>query len=490
MEDKTIEDKIKYIDDWLDVMANFKRLSEPLSEMGLMNKSSADEYNQAETKLKEARLSLVNSSDINGYTDNTIHSIPANANPYSKSSYYANLTSMLISFERFRSTVCFPTLMYLNTDQLSLDVVRTKLTGLRANATSAQSLEETIGIVNSLVNYDIENFGITTSQYLFSNSDSLFSTMTSSYSKYMQAIGPQATVPNDYALNMMALCIEQFIMVNNTFQTKLQSTDLIQRIEGTSMTASLSSLCSHIITNVTFSPEETFDEFADHVNKLVHDSTNMYVTDPIRRQLFMISFMPYFALQYIINFIAQSTLSGKGKAPQNAYVRRFAILCVYIFHYYIIFSAYNASIKYDPAGTHSIKLRLILDNIITNILNQEDAAMDFMNQFRKSHQTTKKSFDLTKRIYETNRQIESIRNKLSTVLANEATLTPQYKKAMMLKWMWLSFLSIYITFFIVIMIIPFPEQYSKLKYSIIYGVGGLLLLGLTISGIVYVARNY
>jgi len=106
---------------------------------------------------------------------------------------------------------------------------------------------------------------------------------------------------------------------------------------------------------------------------------------------------------------------------------------------------------------------------------------------------TKRAFELTGKIESTNRDIEMSRTNILTVLNADPSLNKQLKKAVTLKWWWVSVLAAFVVFYTVcifLMIKASTPARSSFMFSIIQGVCGILIIGLSISGMIYVSKKF
>jgi hypothetical protein len=289
----------------------------------------------------------------------------------------------------------------------------------------------------------------------------IFSTLTSNYTTPLPALGPAEdnTVISKYIDSMLDVFSMVFYMVYNVLSTAADvggsqyKPKLPANLNFPSFNTKVQSLCATIFQFDAFTTSMSLDEYIEKITANLYDPTiNTVFTEPLQNQLFIICFYPFFTYKYICNFIVPSPkLSAADKGSRNVYVRRAAIMSIYMFHAYFFFSFYGLSARISPSSDFTTKLRQLLDSNAIHPFTQE-SLMD-NDQLDALDGKTNAAFEITSRIEQTNREIEMSRTNINTVIFAEPKMNARLKRAKIAKWIWFSLFVVYVLIILIFCII-------------------------------------
>lgn len=311
---------------------------------------------------------------------------------------------------------------------------------------------------------------------------------------------------NHYEDSMKVMCgfilryivegIESNTNVNSSLTTSQRfrsSAITLEASRGPSM-SKIDELLTDVIKYTNFSPSQDasryisdlFDTLMNNKNILdKYKATPIYL-DKMMIKLVFIAYYPYFLFKYITNHIAVADLEAENKAPRNAYIRRYAVICAYVFQLYTMYTIYKLSARFYPTDPETSKLRLTMDTSILYLLNEEESQLNIESAVESLHGQTQSTFEKTRSLDSIAREIEAVRNNLKTIAMNEAELNADVAKSATAKWVWLSFLLLYIVFAVVVLV--FLRE-NEMMFTGLYIVSGTLALILLIIGVVNVAKK-
>lgn len=167
------------------------------------------------------------------------------------------------------------------------------------------------------------------------------------------------------------------------------------------------------------------------------------VKNPIFVNTFLSCYYPYIMFSFILGQIAVVNNSNSlDKAPRNFIIRRSAILCAYIFEYYMILN------MYEHCNTANQQIASnILQTINTCITN------DFIpNQsvtYANLHSDTMTNIQSSNQLQNIKRDVNLSKNNLNKSVLNDVGINKSLYWSIVIKWWWISLLIAYIVFGIV-----------------------------------------
>jgi hypothetical protein len=425
-----------------------------------------------------------------------------------------NISSFVHTYEHFCNQTKFPYPLYNKFERMTpaeiLDVLNYLSNENNTNAVEVVNyfIEKCTDISNTdgyVLNNDttVRKPGY---QYMFpigpTSTDNMYILLTSSYTDPLPALGPAQddTIMQLYMSKMLTMFTMVFFMVYNVLAVKISNIGGSQFSSKFGYLASFASfygevqaLCNVLFQYEAFNTSMTLDTYIKNITTNVYDKTvNKIFTEPIKRQLFIACFYPYFVYKYMCNFILPSPkLSATSKGSRNAYVRRAAIMGVYMYHAYFFFSVYVLSARISPSSDFTYKLRMIMDSNAIHPFNQE--SINDSGQVTALEDKAKQAFQMSTRIDNTNREIEMSRSNINKVLGAEPALKKRLKKATVIKWLWFGMIMVYIVLISVIYILA-KLPIGKTRVPLLISIGQITsivtIIGLCLSGTIYVSKKF
>lgn len=375
-----------------------------------------------------------------------------------------NLASFMLSYEHFTKKSYFPFILYNTFESLDPTDFTTMLSTLKDSDNKNAAIRDTLNTVistytdiSSVEGYISKSTGMIKPAYNFffpaspTSTDNLFTEIVDSYTDPLPALGPAMndTVINTYIRKMQRTFSVIYFVIYRTVATKLVDlpgdySALRSALPNSSFAdiiAMCKDLCDKLFVGENFNTMMSLDDYVSQITSNVYNTNvNNVIVEPYKRQLFLIVFYPYMVFKYLTNFIIPSpVMSSTFKGSRNVYVRRAAILAVYMFHSYFFFSLYVLSARISPSSDHTQKLRVILDSNGIHTFNQE-----ILQNSRKDYQqietVTESAFAISSQISEKNREIELSRNNIHTAIKADANAKNRLKKAVIIKWVWFALL--------------------------------------------------
>lgn len=457
------------------------------------------------------------------------------------------LENYMITYEHFMNTAMFPHLLYTTVatadiQNLMMNLATNTIGGGSPQTTTTTTAEAspqlapittTTMIPKSVYDDKLKIFKTyyvdmtTTSQYDTSNTstaafvgmfkgiidgsstgDSLYSNIVGSYKIPLPAIGPAVKneVCKQHISTMELMFKVMFYALYKTIQTKTVNNSSQNLSAYASSLDSYDTLTSfnlyvdarlrEIYTREVFNTDMDFATYMSSVVNGINDAgfkTRKNPADNTERYLFYIAFYPYFLYRYFSHFVLPSPYAdATSKGSRNVYVRRQGILNMYMFQIYMLFSVYVLFARLEPSGEKANAVRMVMDTNAINLFVQESDSMDTEKLTKTLNTATEAALSKTHSMTQTNRDIEMSRNNINKVLNNEPKTNAALKKAIALKWFWMSMLVVYGVFAIAAIALYHlgGENIKKMIPGLVQLVSAIYIVGLSISGMVYVANKF
>jgi hypothetical protein len=367
-----------------------------------------------------------------------------------KEQMVSRLISLVATFEAFSTLTGFPSMVYMSFGEaMSQYKLNTFLDALKSNDISKSSYKESMKPFQTLTSSPdgLENNMV---KEVFGDANSLYKAFKDQYiTTDLPPLGPAKEVPHAYAVKMRTICAQLYYNLHS-YTIAEAGSRMINRSDLTPMQYSnvlndCTALVDIITKNVAFDPTNTHETYLEDVFNVVKDEQfNTVIKDPIKQQFFMWTFTPFFIYRYILNFLPNAVYTPADKGVRSMSVRRIAIMCVYMFNLYMIYGLYRVCAKHEPSGEATTVLRMIMDSHVVWAFNQEAMAVNKEMDLTQFHKQTSNSFNKSRKIHQTNREIELARNNLNTVIGNEQQVRKDLKKTVTIKWVWFAFLIMYL----------------------------------------------
>ena len=297
--------------------------------------------------------------------------------------------------------------------------------------------------------------------------------------------------PTIYKTNLLATLKNIFINILQYLQktlTNSQSSDF--------SSVSISDALADNYTNIMVGEiERNFSSYLDSdVNtyiKTLYDgaqksSKNIAGYKNSHFNLFYIVFLPYFYFLYIKNVLPTVDKYSPNKGNRDGIVRRLAILSFYKFFMYIFYSIYKVSALYDPGSQYTYQLRLILDQNISSLFDEDTNDAISNDMLESLNEKTKINMQNMYSLQSNNEKIHMNRSNLTNILTYQKKATKELSTARTIMWVWLAVLIIYIATIPLFYLIP--VLIDNIQYYFIASL--ILVVILIIMGMVAVAKNF
>lgn len=428
--------------------------------------------------------------------DDFFFSAPCNKNKMQTESQTIGikLVSIVKSYEMFINLTKFPLMFYLDGGVVpDTSVLTTLMTAMQDNDTNKASYTLSMNAIMVAC----ANRSIPPSREMQNSLMNVFNTIIAVFAKPPTPLGPASGVPGEYDSAIRLICTANA----KAFQTTLKKM-LIDR-NMNNMAASMSELSSvsdvaatvhmnmiNIIeANCDFTPTMSLDEYLGKVYNVVQNKAiNMVIANKFERQIFMLSFTPYFIFRYITKFIPSAVYTPADKGVRSATLRRVAIMCVYMFILYTLYGAYRLSSQIDPASSSTASLRLLIDSTATYVFNQDSLEMSNRKSLDALNARAQIFRDSSTGMNTLNREVESSRSKMTTTITSVTQLNAPYDSAVMQKRVWFAFLIIQIVVMLSLLVAYRFFPLPLFTYSLILS-NTALVIAVTISFIVYLVRG-
>ena len=403
----------------------------------------------------------------------------------------SSMLSIVQSYEIFKNTTFFPLMLYnnsLNPNSIS-DNVFSNLLGNLKNASNVQAAMKFLtDLSDPKIRFsDTRTDDTTLEYYLFLSNTNVVDNLVNTFTQPFPAIGPSDSLPTQYDFAMRQVFLYVFYNIYSILLKRVQNTSVAAVYQSsflninslTSASFATTDLLSYISSNAYFDPSMDLSTYIGNIFSLVQSYVGP-ISDPLIKNIFMCAYYPYFTYNYITNFIATKTIQANNKAPRSMIVRRMAILCTYMFQVYVIYSVYNMTIEWEPSSDKSAKLRMIMDNAVTQAFNQEKYMDDGLS-VSDVHQEALNNFKLSDVLSKNNRDISLTRNNLNSVINEDARLTKSVNRSNISKLIWTILLIVYIVVLIALFFIK--------KWDYLYIISGVFAILVCITAILGVIKN-
>lgn len=408
----------------------------------------------------------------------------------------ARIYDAVSSFQLFTLKTGFPLsisnrISELNTTKSDVEMF---LSQLISNASGERNVKN---LLSSFEKFSNEKLVPSNQSYLetllFTDVNSFVYKVIDKFKSVRPPIGPSDSIPREYIENIEAVCTHIYYVLYQQLYKKLQNTGSAYTNSFPYMSFStIDNICSKLTDSINnkiaFYPEkDTIDQFINRCYKAIYDPViNSFITDQLNCELFAISFLPFFALAFIVKFIAMpSDNLITNKAPRNGVIRRIAIQSVYELDLYVIYGTYLISTKYSPASNQTYELRMILDTVVTQIFDKESSYKDSEHALKKMHEDTKNALENNNKLLNISNDIEAVRNTSAGVQTIEGNLDKDIKQSLISFWIWTILMLIFAFYFILVAMFV----RNKIYHDVYMIIGIIVLITLSIMGIVRISYN-
>jgi hypothetical protein len=408
----------------------------------------------------------------------------------------ARIYETVANYQSFTKKVAFPLILSnkISESSTTKNNIEVFLSLLISNANGAKDIKQLHSGIESVMNLNVIPTNQTVlERLLFLDANNFVDKVIDKFKTVIEPIGPADDIPREYSENMQSICTHVYYVLYQQLYSALQNTGSSYSTYFPYMSlSSIESICNNlskgILTNIAFYPKtDTLDDYIKKCYQLINDSTvNTFIAtaNAVNREIFALAFLPFFAMSYVLSFIATPNIEAVNKAPRNAIIRRIAIQSVYEIQLYVIYAVYMLSAKYSPNSAETYGLRMILDTSVTQVFDKESSYVDSEEAFKYMHQSTKNAFDKNDKLRDISNDIDASNNSYISIQENEASLDKQLKNSKVVYWVWLVILITYITYFLIVLFVSKPV--FKDVYVIL---GMILLLIVVIIGIAAVSRT-
>lgn len=422
-----------------------------------------------------------------------------------------NLQSITQSYELFNLRTLFPNTLFID---LSNQTITNDFVSKMEDTKTSEYIFDLLKVVNnssqgmasSVSNNnrisDFSNKGIF--PYIFSGYGTTPSVLNDFINTFQSHALPNASridnltdktmnVPEDYKNNMKLFFKNMYfniLLYLNKTLTNSQSQSFTIPMSKVMTDTYSDKLLTYIESNVytyIYSSTNTIDEYI----KNLYDGaiTNSYGIGKFTTShfnLFFVVFLPYFYFLYISSILPSANITATNHGIRDGIVRRWAILAFYKFYMYFFYSIYKVTSLYDPNSTLTIQIRQILDINMTSLFDQDTTNAMSTKILDDLNSETKSNMDKFNQLQGKNRKITMNRSNLNNILTLKMQADAELKKAKVIKWVWFTFLIIYLAFVPLVYFIPIFKK--NVEYFLMISLIWAIIL--TIIGMVAVAKNF
>lgn len=369
------------------------------------------------------------------------------------------------------------------------------LSQLETNA-STKSLKELRRICDSMRILGTPDPASDLQKILLSGQDNISQQLIDTYQgKSLKPIGLSADDKQIelHLRGVLEACAFNFYLVQQQLHRKYKhsTTSYMAVFRETSITEvalNTTNLTEKIMKKITINPDVDFvDDYLNRCYKLVHsDAVNDVLLHNVKRELYFLSFLPYYVTRYIASFIPLSDVTSQNKAPRNGVVRRVAIQCLYEAQLFMLYSYYQLNAMSHPSSSQTYRLRLIIDTFMNYMFQEESEFIQNTQELMQLHSQTKTTFDSSFQLAELSQRIDVARRNISSLKQNEYRLTPQVRQSVLWMWVWLVILCMYLVLTLVSLLLV--KQIRVISSTLAF-TGAALLITLCIMGVIKLSRS-
>ena len=300
-------------------------------------------------------------------------------------------------------------------------------------------------------------------------------------------------VPSVYKDNLKQFLQGEYFNILTFIRSKLtnsQSASFAIPISQVLTTTYTISILNYIESNVyTYvnSNNNSIDDYIkslyDGAYKIANENKNF--TDS-HFNLFFVTFLPYFYFLYIVSLLPSANLSATNHGVRDGIIRRLSVLAFYKFFMYFFYSIYKVSALYDPNSTTTAQIRQILDINMSSLFDQDTNNAMSTKILDDLNAETRSNMDKFAKLQGNNQKITMNRSNITNILTIKQQADAELKKAILIKWVWFSFLLIYLVLIPIVYFVPLFKK--NVEYFLIYSLIWAIIL--TIIGMVAIVKNF
>lgn len=230
-------------------------------------------------------------------------------------------------------------------------------------------------------------------------------------------------------------------------------------ISNANLTAAATALAQFIENNVysyllnaTTQEYYTIDQFLNSVYIALTTQTTVSTSvagwNTFMNNLMFIAMQPYFCFLYVVSQMPPKEASSTVHALRNNNLRGQAVLTIYKFIAYVLYGTYMLVSQYDPSSSDALLIRQAIDINVIGLFNAEYNS--FSAQLEQVPNTIQQTVDNINGLDDTNQQVIMARSNALNIVSNETRVHAANSKANKIKWMWISFLIVYIVAAVVV----------------------------------------
>jgi len=232
--------------------------------------------------------------------------------------------------------------------------------------------------------------------------------------------------------------------------------------------------------------------FTQYVNNIfVYFTGGVFVELGLKQgelNLMFVVLTPLFQLLYLAHYLPTKTLLAGGSTQRNAQVRRKAIINIYKIYMYILYSIYRKAIVRSPSASYTLKLQQIIDSFINDVIHPDFKTYkdEYDIVMKDEMSRMKNNMNISTSIKSDSRSIQLLRSQITNIIVNKSDYAEQLKWAITSKWLWFSFLIVYLVIFLVAFFLVKKLEWMKYVFGI---VSVIIVTMLCIISVFSLAKN-